>query len=173
MIFSIERSFLFYPVWISISALVYWIGYAGLNKSNQLLKRINLRKKRLKAINDDSIIKLEAFSTFEQIENGIKSNKLHTNPYLSLKIISEEFSLSEGYISQLFSKHSNQSFSEYINTLRVADVKDMLINPEYKNYTLLAIGLESGFNSKTSFYSAFKKHTGMTPSQFKKGVPNY
>lgn len=167
---NIETTILFYPVWMGISALVYWIGYAGLNKSNLLRKRITLRQKRLSTINKSSVTNLGGSNSFEQIEKGIISKKLHTNPNLSLKLISEEFNLSEGYISQLFSKHSKQSFSEYINTLRVEDIKGMIINSEFKNYTLLAIGLEAGFNSKTSFYSAFKKQTGITPSQYKKEV---
>jgi AraC-like DNA-binding protein len=172
IIFNVERSILFYPVWIAISALVYWIGYAGLNKSNQLRKRISLRKKRLYALTESTEPIIGSSNTFELIENGIKLKKLHTNPYLSLGLISEEFNLSEGYISQLFSKYSTLSFSDYINTLRIEDIKEMLVDSDFNNYTLLAIGLEAGFNSKTSFYSAFKKHTGKTPAEYKKEVQN-
>ena len=170
VLFNIERSILFYPVWIAISALVYWIGYAGLNKSNQLRKRIALRKKRLKDLVESPMSNIGGSDTFEQIEKVIKTKKLHTNPFLSLQLISEEFNLSEGYISQLFSKHSSLSFSEHINLLRVEDIKEMMGNDDYNDYTLLAIGLEAGFNSKTNFYSAFKKHTGKTPAEFKKEV---
>jgi AraC-like DNA-binding protein len=44
----------------------------------------------------------------------------------------------------------------------------MLSNPEYSNYTIVAIGLEAGFNSKASFYRAFRKFEGMTPSEYQK-----
>ena len=44
----------------------------------------------------------------------------------------------------------------------------MLQNNEFINYNIEIIGLESGFNSKTSFFTTFKKVTGMTPNQYKK-----
>ena len=46
----------------------------------------------------------------------------------------------------------------------------MISNPEYENYSLLAIGLEAGFTSKTTFYKAFKKVTGQTPNEYKNSV---
>ncbi|WP_363317970.1 helix-turn-helix domain-containing protein [uncultured Algibacter sp.] len=106
------------------------------------------------------------------MENHIKSNKNYLNPNLSLKILSKELNLSEGYISQLINKNSNLNFNDYINSLRITDAKNMLVDSEYNNYTILAIGLESGFNSKSSFYTAFKKFTGKTPVEYKKSVRN-
>lgn len=60
------------------------------------------------------------------------------------------------------------SYTDYINALRVEQAKLTIQNPESEKYTLIAIGLESGFNSKSAFNNAFKKFTGITPSEFKK-----
>jgi len=49
----------------------------------------------------------------------------------------------------------------------VEAVKEMMSDPEYAHYTLLTMGLESGFTSKTTFYNAFKKVTGKTPNAYK------
>jgi AraC-like DNA-binding protein len=62
----------------------------------------------------------------------------------------------------------NQSFFEFINRYRIEDAKAALIDPKYKNCTILAVAYDAGFNSKTSFNNAFKKYQGMTPSAFKK-----
>lgn len=62
----------------------------------------------------------------------------------------------------------NLGFLDYINQLRVEEAKQYLQNPEFENYTLVAIGLEASFNSKTTFNNCFKKFTGKTPSEYKK-----
>jgi AraC-like DNA-binding protein len=49
----------------------------------------------------------------------------------------------------------------------VEEVKKKLKNPEFDNYSIISIGLESGFNSKSVFYKAFKKHTGKSPSEYR------
>ncbi|NJN50097.1 MAG: AraC family transcriptional regulator [Polaribacter sp.] len=60
------------------------------------------------------------------------------------------------------------NFTDFINQFRVDFAKQMLGNKEFKNYTITAIGLEAGFNSKSSFYAIFKKFTNVTPLEFQK-----
>jgi len=172
--YSVTKSFIFYyPLWIGISFLIYWIGYVGLNKSKALGERIELRKKRISKLVESTQNKDVPSKTSGKIESYVLDNKSYLNPYLSLSILSEELNLSEGYISQVINKSLNQNFSDYINSLRVEEASHMLLNNEYCNYTILSIGLESGFNSKSSFYNAFKKFTGKTPLEFKKSVQNH
>jgi AraC-like DNA-binding protein len=60
----------------------------------------------------------------------------------------------------------NQNFFDFINFYRVQEVKTRLNDPAEKHLTFVALAQEAGFNSKSAFYAAFKKHTKMTPSQF-------
>jgi AraC-like DNA-binding protein len=62
---------------------------------------------------------------------------------------------------------TGDNFASFINNYRVEAVKKMILDSDFENYSLLAIGLESGFTSKTTFYDAFKKATGMTPNSFR------
>ena len=171
--YSFIKSYVFYPLWIGISFLIYWIGYIGLSKSKALRERIQLRKRRISKFEEASQNPLVPSKTLNKIEAYIQNNKLYLNPYLSLNMLSNELNLSEGYISQIMNKSFNHNFTDYINSLRVEDAKVMLISRDYDNYTILSIGLESGFNSKSSFYIAFKKFTGKTPLEYKKSVQHH
>jgi len=76
-------------------------------------------------------------------------------------------------LSQIINQNSGKNYSTLINELRIEHAKKLLANEEYSNYTISALGLESGFNTKTNFYSTFKKITGHTPNEYKKSVQNY
>ena len=58
-----------------------------------------------------------------------------------------------------------------MNSYRVEEAKRRLADPRSHYLTIVAIAQEAGFNSKSAFYTAFRKHTGMTPSQFKDTAP--
>ena len=70
-------------------------------------------------------------------------------------------------LSRCLNEWYKKKFTDYVNELRVAEVQKLLADPEKSNYTLLALAYEAGFNSKSSFNTAFKKKTGLTPSEFK------
>jgi AraC-like DNA-binding protein len=154
-----------YFLWILMSILIYWMGYLGIyhlgvfNQRQGLRALINSENKKLEYQNSNR---------FNNIVNIINTERLYTNSSISLQTIAERFKLSEGYVSQLINKHSNTNFSTYINNLRIVEAQRILTDNNYKNYTIIAIALESGFNSKSAFYNAFKKHTGTTPLEYKK-----
>ena len=166
----------FYPLWIGIAILIYWMGYSSIFQSNILRERTNLREKRISKIStaktEIAHITNSESQTFDALQSTIKQNKLYLNPNLSLNGLAQELKLSKGYISQLINKNSGVNFNDYINLMRVEDAKLILGNNEFDNYTITAIGLESGFNSKSSFYTAFKKFTDKTPVEYKKSVRN-
>jgi AraC-like DNA-binding protein len=63
--------------------------------------------------------------------------------------------------------YSSYNFSDFINSLRVEQAKKFLSDNEFSQYTIVAIGLECGFNSKSTFYSAFKNFTSETPTTYR------
>jgi AraC-like DNA-binding protein len=93
-------------------------------------------------------------------------DRLFTDDQLTLRDLADELSLSPHQLSQLLNERLNTNFSTYVNQYRIGLARDMLVNSPEK--TVLAISLEAGFNSKSAFYEAFSRFTGMSPQAFRK-----
>jgi AraC-like DNA-binding protein len=104
---------------------------------------------------------------FQKLELLCKEQHIYTDSTLNREKVAEKLGISAGYVSQIINTITEDNFANYINQYRVEAVKEMISNSEYENYNLLAMGLESGFTSKTTFYKAFKKVTGQTPNEYK------
>ncbi|MBP2832386.1 helix-turn-helix domain-containing protein [Aquimarina sp. U1-2] len=100
------------------------------------------------------------------IEKLLNDKKVYKDPTLSLDSFSDLLHISTRYTSTLVNELFDKNFRDLINEYRVNEVKMMLQHPDYKDYSLLSIGLEAGFNSKSTFHAAFKKHTGLTPMKY-------
>ncbi len=98
----------------------------------------------------------------------MKTKKPYLNPELNIFQLSDILNVKKHHLSQVINEKSGMNFFDFVNTFRVEEIKRNLADPSLKNLTLLGIGLESGFNSKATFNSAFKKFTGLTPSDFQK-----
>ena len=107
---------------------------------------------------------------FQKLELLCKDQHIYTDSTLNREKVAEKLGISAGYVSQIVNTITGDNFAHYINQYRVEAVKEMISDPEYKNYTLLTMGLESGFTSKTTFYNAFKKVTGLTPNEYKNTI---
>ena len=107
---------------------------------------------------------------FDEIESLLLEKKLFTEPKLTVEFLTNEVDINAAKLSNIIKLFSENSFNEYINEFRIELAKELLLDENYKNYTITAIGLESGFNSKSTFYSTFKKHTGNTPSAYQKTI---
>lgn len=104
---------------------------------------------------------------FQKLELLCKEEHIYTDSTLNREKVAEKLGISAGYLSQIINTITGDNFANYINQYRVEAVKKMISNSEFENYNLQAMGLESGFTSKTTFYKAFKKVTGLTPNEYK------
>lgn len=98
----------------------------------------------------------------------METEKPYTDGGLTLPKLAERLSISPSHLSQTIHERTNQSFSDFVNAYRVEEAKRRLLDPTLGHYSILAIAEEVGFNSKSSFNAVFKKHTSMTPSEFRK-----
>jgi YesN/AraC family two-component response regulator len=88
------------------------------------------------------------------------------NPTISISDVAKLLNVNAQHLSQVINEKAKLNFSDFINSYRIKLAKEILNSPEYNKLTIDAIAEKAGFNSKSPFYIAFKKHTGMTPKAF-------
>lgn len=104
-----------------------------------------------------------------QLLAQMEQDRPYLNQELTLKELAGQVGINPKYLSQIINEKREQNFMDFINSYRIEQAKFLLTSPAHQYFTILAIGQESGFRSKSAFYNAFKKMTGMTPSAFKRG----
>lgn len=173
----IKPPYSYYPLRLGSSILIYWVGYQAFFQYVILKDRIRLRgeiRKPSTSVNLGSAnptahsnSREKGEEVFGHIDYYVRSKQRFLDPYLSMEKVAEELSMGTSSLSKLINQYSGHNFSDYINSLRVSQAKELLINEDFKAYTMVAIGLECGFNSKSTFYSSFKKFTGKTPTEYR------
>jgi len=94
----------------------------------------------------------------------MEEKKPYLNPRLSLSDLSRELDISSNQLSQIINQQAGVNFHDFVNKYRV---DEFLQNANSnKSFSLLALALDSGFNSKSSFNYIFKKQKGISPSQY-------
>jgi len=102
-----------------------------------------------------------------KINSAIEEDSFFLDPECTLKGLSKKLGMHSNYVSQAINQEYEQKFRDYINSRRISVAKERLLDPDFVLYTITAIGESVGFNSKSAFYSAFKKHTGVTPATYR------
>ena len=173
-----EDGAIYYPLRLATSILLYWISYQGLYRYTLVQDRVQVRRsirsKRNPAIQTAQLsrsnLEEKHARDYESVRDYILSSQQFLDPLFNLNKLAEEFSVSPGHLSRLINKHGNKNFTDFINEFRVEQAKKIIRNPDFQNYTIVAIGLECGFNSKSTFYSAFKKFTAQSPAEYKSAI---
>jgi len=124
--------------------------------------------------------------TDRYVRSGLKSDKAATlkqeldrfmlteKPYLdndlNLRELADRLGVFPHYLTQLLNEHYGQNFFDFVNSHRASAVKKALTERASDRESILSIAFSCGFNSKATFNTAFKKHIGKTPRQFRSQV---
>lgn len=156
-----------YPFQVLTSIIIFWIGYVGFIEGELFSAEISFENKidTLNAVTSKpSQVNKE---TKDALLNAMSREKLFLVPDLTLAMLSHQLNVSARNISQTLNNDLNTNFHDFVNAYRVEEVKQRLLDPQYAHLTILAVALESGFNSKSSFNRIFMKTTGVSPKAFK------
>lgn len=118
-----------------------------------------------------SLAGTEMDSLYAQVLKLLEEDEIYQIPQLQIQDLADRLGVTTHRISQTINSKAGKSFYDLINGYRVAHLKRLLLAPEYSSFTILGLGLESGFNSKASLNRIFKQHTGVSPSEFQRSHP--
>lgn len=103
----------------------------------------------------------------ELLLTHMKEEKPYLDFDLTLQKLSSQINITEKELSTIINHHIGKHFFDFINEYRVNDAKQLLKDSTQKDLTVLEILYQVGFNSKSSFYTAFKKNTNQSPKEFR------
>jgi AraC-like DNA-binding protein len=164
---------LFAVVGSILSFYVFFIGYFGLRQTT-IFTNLPLPTPLAKNDNSEMSYKNSGLTPeiIEQIFEKLEAHTIEKKPFLdenlTLTALALQLEITPNQLSQVINQKTNDNFFNYINGYRVEAVKQKLKDPVFAHYSLLAIGYDCGFRSKSSYNKIFKDLVGMTPSEYQK-----
>ena len=150
-----------YPVYIPIAVLIYWLGFKGYLHTRTSTLADQTPKPASPELPQETIRQVTQLLT-----NAMTAERLFLDPELTVEKVGQRTGLTPKIISAVLNQHLHKNFNSFMNEYRVEEIKQRLTTPAYEHLTLTGIAFECGFNSQATFQRAFKQQTGMSPGEF-------
>ena len=160
-IFSI-KSWYQYSSWSHsiVAILVYWFGRyrpETLLEYQAIIHKVRYAKSKVSGLAvNEIILNMNQLMTEEQF---------YADEDLRILRFAEELGISMHQLSEILNQNLNTNFNDFVNQHRVKAAQKYIFDEP--NRSLLSIAMAVGFNSKSSFNRAFKKHANMSPTEYK------
>ena len=180
LVILIQNDFL---IFIGVSIFVILIGFFGLQQKSVFgsTKSITNSSETASNLATEEPVEMQKkkYSSSSLSEENEKKyhlklttlmvdHKIYKNAELSLSDLASNLEIHPNYLSQIINKIEKKAFYDYVNWYRVEEFKRLVAIPDNKQFTLMSLAYDCGFNSKSSFNRYFKKISGKTPTQYSK-----
>jgi AraC-like DNA-binding protein len=144
---------------------ILWIGFASLRQELIFTKvdQTIITDEEEENLEEEN---LEILKEFNEITQQIIAKELYLNENLTLNELSSALNIKPKRLTLLIKIGFQAKFYHYINALRVEHFKKLIEKPENRNISIEGLSIDSGFKSKSTFYTAFKKMEGLTPGEY-------
>lgn len=155
---------------LGASVLVYALGYVGLSKPEALAggEGEEAQPPPARKYERSTLTPERSERYLKRLREVMEAERPYADGGLTLQKLADKLSVPAQHLSQVINERTGQTFSDFVNAYRVEEAKRRLSDPRARHFTVLSIAEEVGFSSKSSFNLVFKKHTGMTPSEFRR-----
>jgi len=146
-----------YPVFIPLIILIYWLGVNG------IIISVKAYRKTPKG-NEPS--KETIKNTIAMLQHVMEKEELFLNSSLKLNDIVKHTNINQKTISTVLNQYMNKTFNEFVNGYRIKKFKSRLLEEDFEDLTITGIAFECGFNSQATFQRTFKSIAKQSPSEF-------
>lgn len=163
--------------------IIYWVSIFGL-KQNQIIPvqssliPVNNNSEKFNTLNKEEELNIQQPTSSENHEKNdselqrviqfFTDTKIYTNKEVSLFMVADLLQIHYKDLSKLINKGNQTNFNQFVNKFRIEEAKKLLLDESKQHLNLNGIAQEVGFNSRSTFFAAFKSIEGITPNEFKK-----
>ncbi|GAB3890487.1 helix-turn-helix domain-containing protein [Spirosoma agri] len=150
-----------YPIYIPIAVLIYWIGIRGYLHT----RAVTATRQSARSVNSE-IPEETGKHVLAALTKAMETDRLFLDQELTVEKLGQHTQVNARLISAVLNQHARKNFNSFVNEYRVSEVKHRLTDPAYDHLTLTGIAFESGFNSQATFQRTFKQLTGLSPGEY-------
>lgn len=159
----------------ALLVFLYVLSFGGLRQQQLISEDNNLTINKAIDVhkpNDDQYLKSKLKDTLakeylSKLIDFMNTHEIWMDNELSIAKVADKSEIPRHYITQILNQYLQKNFNTFVNEYRIEYAKKLMNSEKYSNWSILAIAYESGFNSKATFNSFFKKYTGITPTEYK------
>ncbi|HUS86046.1 MAG TPA: helix-turn-helix domain-containing protein [Bacteroidales bacterium] len=161
-----------------LTIYVFFIGYWGYKQAGIFFDYpVSERRLKQKRSGDEDckygksgLSDVERMELINRLKEVMEAEKPYLENDLNINVLARMLNTTFHKLSQVINDSFHKNFYDFINTYRIKESKRLLKNPENDKYTIISIAYICGFSSKSSFYNAFRKNTGVTPGEYLKNI---
>ena len=154
-----------------LSLMILFTSFWGLRQtdvfSDFTLPQVEEKKAPSSSYQKSGLSEEKAKGLAHQLLAHMETKQTYLEEQLTLPQLAQKLAISSSHLSQVINQQFGQNFFDFVNSYRIREAQKRLQDPQYAHYSILGIGLDCGFSSKSSFNRAFKKIVGQTPTQFR------
>ncbi len=159
-----------YGISFAQTAFIYLVGYLGFRQPELFHTYLESAKRKEPRYERSSLKEEVAKNHLEQLLQIMQNEKPYLDSELKIQQLAEKAGISSHHLSQVINEQLKQNYADFINSYRIAEARRLLSLPEYDSTKILHVAFDVGYANKATFNAAFKKFTGMSPTEFKKTV---
>jgi len=158
-----NRNFSIIALTLTTFFFIYWFVVVQIYPE---LFSSSIKKKKKPSRNDDSFLNFDIDELEQKISELMEKEKLFCDEDITIKKIADILSINPNQLSFYLNHNLGINFNTFINQYRVKEAINMMREDDKRS--LLSIAFSAGFNSKSAFYEAFTRETGMSPAKYRK-----